>query len=283
MQFVLPTFAKLNLTLRVTGRRPDGYHDIVSTFLRIPSGEELWATPEPRGVGGDLIQIRDLDLDIPCENTVAKALRLAREAGSDVPWLWIEIRKSLHPGSGLGAGSGNAAAVLQWLAAWNTTLPWMDVARRTGADVPFLFSGLPMALVTGTGDCIEPLPPIHLRGVVVLPEWEVGTSGAYEALDAALNGKYPMDETQAREEADRILTALDVGERVGLLPNDFAPPLIKAHPQYEELFGLFEDMDALAWGITGSGSAAFAILRGRCDEPKWPGWVRQVLSLPPQP
>ena len=282
VRFVLPVFAKLNITLRVTGRRPDGYHDLLSTFLRIPSGESLLVEPSPPG-SKDAVELCGMDLQVRGEDSVSKALRLARELGADVPPLRVEVRKALYPGAGLGAGSGDAAALLQWLASERIETPWMEVARRTGADVPFLFSGLPAALISGTGERIEPLPSLCLRGLVAFPDWETGTADAYASLDAAYGGRYPMDEGAAREEADRVCCALDLGERVGLLPNDFLPPLMEARPQYEELFDLFDEMGALAWGLTGSGSAAFALLQARGEAMAWPAWVRQVLYLPPLP
>ena len=73
MRFVLPVFAKLNLTLRVTGRREDGYHDLMSVFLRVPSGETLFVTPNAET---DRVEMRGLDLTFEGENIVSKALRL---------------------------------------------------------------------------------------------------------------------------------------------------------------------------------------------------------------
>ncbi len=282
MRFVLPAFAKLNLSLRVTGRRPDGYHDLLSIFLRIPSGEALRVELLPAGAE-DRVEVLGMDLRLTGENVVARALRLAREAGADVPPLRVEVLKSLFPGAGLGGGSGNAAALLQWLASKDASGPWGEVARRTGADVPFLFSGAPMALVGGTGDRLEPLDPPRLSGLIVFPAWEVGTENAYASLDAALRGGYPKDETAARKEAEGILSALRENGRLGFLPNDFAPPLMEAHGQYRELFALFEGAGALAWGITGSGGAAFALTCGGGLDLEWPSWVRQALYLPPLP
>ena len=285
---MLPVFAKLNITLRVTGQRPDGYHDLVSAFLRIPSGETLFVTPLPPG-SGNVVEVQGMDLRLEedgakKENLVAKALRLAREAGADVPPLRVEIAKALYPGAGLGAGSGNAAALLQWLASEHPDISWLDVAHQTGADVPFLLSALPAALVSGIGDQMEPLDDApYVRGMVVFPEWEAHTANAYAALDAHYGGWYPLDEEEAREEWRDIWRALVFGEGVGLLPNDFLPPLMKVRPEYAELFDLFEDLGCLAWGLTGSGSAAFALLRLRTEPIRWPTWVRQVLYIPPMP
>ncbi|WP_208872703.1 hypothetical protein [Fretibacterium fastidiosum] len=84
MRFVLPAFAKLNLSLRVTGRRSDGYHDLLSIFLRIPSGEALRVELLPAGAE-DRVEVLGMDLRLTGENVVARALRLAREAGAEVP------------------------------------------------------------------------------------------------------------------------------------------------------------------------------------------------------
>ena len=99
MRCILPSFAKLNLSLRVTGRRGDGYHDLVSLVLRIPSGETLRVAKRPEPASGDLVKVKDMTLE--GENIVEKALRLARESGLSVPFLEVEIVKSLFPGSGL--------------------------------------------------------------------------------------------------------------------------------------------------------------------------------------
>ena len=162
MRVILPSFAKINLTLRVVNKRADGYHNLVSTFLKIPSGDVLYISESTAG-----IDIVNANIPISGENIVAKALRIARNEGFKIPPLNIKIHKSIPPGSGLGAGSGNAAAVLSWLKA-------EKVAAKVGADVPFLCSGKEMAIVSGIGENIESAPknslPVH--GVVAIPEWQ---------------------------------------------------------------------------------------------------------------
>ncbi|MCR5347402.1 MAG: 4-diphosphocytidyl-2C-methyl-D-erythritol kinase [Fretibacterium sp.] len=282
---MLPVSAKLNLTLRVTGRRDDGYHNLVSLFVRIPSAETIFVSPLSPDGTEDEIDVRGLDLRIVGENIVSRALRLARGAGASIPPLRAEITKALYPGSGLGSGSGNAAAVLRWLAAQYPVLSretWREIARRTGADVPFLFSGLSVAQAAGIGDQLRPLPPLALTAAVAFPDWDVGTENAYASLDSAYRDGYPMNEEGARAEMEDVFRALSEGRTVGLLPNDFLPPLVEAHPQYRTLFGLFEQAKALGWGITGSGSAAFVLFKGEGEEKTapvlaLPDWVRQVL------
>jgi 4-diphosphocytidyl-2-C-methyl-D-erythritol kinase len=150
---------------------------------------------------------------------------------------------------------------------------------KTGADVSFLFSGAPLALVSGIGEIIEPLDPLNIFASVVFPDWSVETKNAYSGLDRRDGNTYPLDEAAARTEAEELLRKLRKKERAGLLPNDFAPLLMEKFPNYGKLFGLFERSGYCAWGITGSGGAAFALsYEERTLPAEWPSWVRQVLS-----
>lgn len=262
MRLILPTFAKINLTLRVVNKRPDGYHNLVSTFKKIPSGDVLYISDST--VRADVVSA---NIPLKGENLVAKALRIAREEGFKIPYVNVKIHKSIPPGSGLGAGSGNAAAVLMLFGAER-------VAPKVGADVPFLCSGCDIAMVSGIGDHIESVyktPEIH--GVIAIPNWETETKSAYSELDAL---GYEMGIMLARTEARDIYYA-NAGRRVGLLPNDFLKVLLKNHPKYNELFRMFESSDAsYCWGVTGSGSAVFAVLRESVKF-KWPDYVKHVL------
>ena len=261
MRIILPTFAKLNLTLRVVNKRPDGYHNLVSTFMKIPSGDVLYISESTAG-----IDIVNANIPLKGENIVAKALRLAREDGFKIPYLNVKIHKSIPPGSGLGAGSGNAAAVLTLFGAER-------VAPKVGADVPFLCSGHDCALVSGIGDHIEPVKTYYeVHGVIAIPNWETETKAAYQELDAQ---GYEVGIMLARTEAKDIYHA-NAGRKVGLLPNDFLKVLLKDHPKYNELFRIFQRADAYCWGITGSGSAAFAVFK-ESVKIEWPDYVKHVL------
>ena len=260
MRIILPTFAKLNLTLRIINKRRDGYHNLVSTFLRISSGDVLYISESTSGT-----DIVTANMHLPGENIVSKALRIAREEGFRIPPLNVKIHKSIPPGSGLGAGSGDAAAVLQWLGA-------EKVAAKRGADVPFLCSFMSIALVSGIGEHIEPVKEHEPHGVIAIPEWETSTKEAYDELDAM---GYEVDTMLARTEQRDIYHA-NAGRKVGLLPNDFLKVLLKKHPKYNELFRMFDKAGADAWGVSGSGSAAFAVLN-KSAVFSWPGYVKHVL------
>lgn len=277
MNFILPSAAKLNLSLRVTEKREDGYHDIVSLFLRLPPVETL-SIARGADLNSDSARVRGAEIE--GENIVSRALRSARDEGFDVPFLDVEITKALPPGSGLGAGSGNGAAILSWLAKGDGGPAWRNAARRTGADVPFLFSGHALALASGTGEILEPLEPLELHAAVIFPDWSVGTENAYAQLDCRHKDGYALDGAAARAEADELCRKLRGKEKIGLLPNDFAPLLMDKFPDYDKLFDVFDKGGASAWGITGSGGAAFALFYKAPNllAFPWPSWVKLVLS-----
>ncbi|MDR1732443.1 MAG: 4-diphosphocytidyl-2C-methyl-D-erythritol kinase [Synergistaceae bacterium] len=279
VRFLQPCGAKINLSLRVTSLRPDGYHNILSLFLRLPSAEMLSISPASEG-DSDKISVRGMEIE--GENIVTRALRLAREAGVDVPFLEVEISKTLPPGSGLGAGSGNGAAMLRWLCGIvDDDRLWREIALKTGADVPFLFSGVSLARVSGAGEELKPLDPVALHVWVVFPDWSVGTENAYARLDHWYKNRYPLDEAAAQEESRMLLRRLRHREPIGFLPNDFAPELLEKFPEYKEIFSVLEKSGSCAWGITGSGGAAFALFY---DAPSplrspWPRRVQRVFSV----
>ena len=260
MRIILPSYAKINLTLRVINKRSDGYHNLVSTFMRIASGDVLYISES--STGRDVVTA---NIPLQGENIVAKALRIAREDGFKIPPLRVEIHKSIPPGSGLGAGSGNAAVVLWCVGAER-------VATKVGADVPFLASGLSIASVSGIGEHIEPMKTVTPHGVIAIPDWDTSTKEAYAELDAM---GYEVDTMLARTEMRDIYHA-NAGRKVGLLPNDFLKVLVKKHPKYNELFRMFEQAGADAWGVSGSGSAAFAVLN-KPTAFTWPSYVKHVM------
>jgi 4-diphosphocytidyl-2-C-methyl-D-erythritol kinase len=165
--------AKLTLSLRVTGVRPDGYHDIDAEMVSLDLHDSLVIEPgtgltvhtEPPAATGPG--------EVPSgpDNLVAKALAaLGREHR-----VWLT--KRIPPGAGLGGGSSNAAAVLRW--AGRTDL---DLAARLGADVPFCVVG-GRARVRGIGESVDPLPYEERRFVLLLPPFGVNTAAVYRAWD----------------------------------------------------------------------------------------------------
>lgn len=261
MIFHRPCSLKINLSLSVFGRRADGYHDISSLFMRFRSPESLVIDTEA---------LRDavccLGADIPGENILTRAITSLRRAHPDrMPGaLSVCIHKQIPAGTGLGAGSGNAAALIDWARAeWGMDLD-ESLAASLGADVAFLASGCVAAHAEGIGDIIEDAGAAPcLDAVILFPEWRSSTPAAYAELDALRDSgdiKTPLltlDEARCRSE--EVISSLRRGIPAGLLVNDFLAPALAKHPCMADLFSLAERSGALAWGMCGSGSSLFAI------------------------
>ena len=159
----------------------------------------------------------------------------------------------------------------------------MRAASKVGADVPFLCSYASLALAQGAGELVTPLKRdlSALLALVVIPEWRCQTPEMYKKADAFYAGVWPKNVADAQDEAASLLVRLCSGEFCGLLPNDFTPVLLNECPQYQELFQIFERQRAVAWGISGSGSAAFALWREAVPrfEPELP-WIEDTYIFP---
>lgn len=256
---VLDSFAKVNLTLRITGKFENGYHKLCSVFYRIGPAETLTIKA---GIEDNVrVRLNGVPLRMEGRNLVLKALDAARKKlGIDIPPLDMLLEKSVPPGTGMGAGSGNAAALLTFL---ESEYPGaLSAASSVGADVPFFCGRHLLTLSSGIGDVLKPLefkggePPVT---VCVIPPFRTSTPGMYNAFDAAHPSFRSISQAEAEKEAQSILQKISVGEHVGLLPNDFSEILIPMHPEYAGIFAAMQEMGAYAWGISGSGSSAFGL------------------------
>ena len=169
MTVKLTASAKLTLTLRITGVRPDGYHLIDAEMVSLALADTLTISPDADVMSCDGPFAHGTPVD--SSNLVARALKLAgRSAG-------VHIHKAIPHGGGLGGGSSNAAAVLRWAG-------YSDIAGSAaiGADVPFCLVG-GRARVRGIGELVEPLPFVAMKITLVIPPIAISTPAAYHAWD----------------------------------------------------------------------------------------------------
>ncbi len=285
--------AKLNLSLAVLGRRPDGFHEIESLVVPVSLHDTVHvrATVAPgihlRVRFGGRLATRigaPLAVDVPTDGTnlVVRAARmLADEVGIDVdrgPGLEIDLVKRIPSGSGLGGGSSDAAAVLRAaLQAWNIALPCDRLAAigaRIGSDVPLFFAG-GAALVAGRGERIEPavgIPALH--AVIARPAEGLSTAAVYGRC---------VPEPDRRGQAAALAAALAAGRFRGALPllhNSLEAPAREMCGAVRLLLTQFERAGAPRPLLTGSGSACFALVRSvgearrlaaQLDAAGWPG------------
>jgi 4-diphosphocytidyl-2-C-methyl-D-erythritol kinase len=249
---------KINLTLRVLSRRPDGYHEIISLFWKKKGIEGLTIQPHDNENIGDVLDVSGMKVN--GENILFKALRWARDR-SLIPPLRMCLTKEFLAGSGIGAGSGNAAALMMYLKAHCGLEIENDSLSSVGADVPFLAGDADLALVEGLGEKIRPQVPLKgLRWVIGFPYWGSDTSAAYRGIDdLRREAKVSLCPEEYKTEAVEILRKLRAGQAAGLLPNDFLEVVSKGRPEYFRAFETAESSGALAWGLSGSGSAFFMV------------------------
>ncbi|MGE4506017.1 MAG: 4-(cytidine 5'-diphospho)-2-C-methyl-D-erythritol kinase [Desulfovibrionaceae bacterium] len=252
--------AKLNLFLKITGRRDDGYHELDTLFFRLEEPcDVLEFAPGPRGSGLELTcpipGLRDED------NLAHRAYSAFASATGFAPDVKLSIRKNIPSGAGLGGGSSDAAAVLAYLnaRAGSAALPgprFLALGARLGADVPFFLMDGP-ARATGIGEKLVPFA-VDFSGLTLLvacPDAHVNTAWAYRAFDRA---------TQAGE---RFLTSLDAGNNrpVPASPpmflNDFEPVVFREFPEVAAIKELFIRAGAAAAAMSGSGAGVFALFR----------------------
>lgn len=241
--------AKLNLSLRILSKRPDGFHEIDTLMVKLPGlADEITITPAEK------FSFTCSDPTLPTDggNLVVKAVEaLAAKTGQSLDFD-IRLEKRIPHGAGLGGGSSNAATVLLAL---NGQLEnpvsaeeLHDLAAELGSDIPFfLYAGA--ARCTGRGEIIEAAPaPPELPVVLFKPGFSVPTPDAYrDCLDAE-----PLPGIR--------YTAQEYG---GLtLVNDLEKPVFAKHRYLAELKDwLLNRRDTKAVLMSGSGSTMFAILR----------------------
>lgn len=254
MALILPAYAKLNLTLDVTGRRPDGYHEIDSVMQTISLHDLLWI---------ERTDCRVFDVvgtPIEGENLVLKAARALEGHVSRALPFTIRLFKRVPMGAGLGGGSADAAAFLK---AANllydlklTPAELIEIATGVGQDVPFLLSG-GTTRATGLGSTLSPLPPVPStwRFLVVCPPVQIPTRAVYEAVD----GSGP-----SARRTPELVAALGVGGDLRLFGNDLEPASRKLFPQLDDAFnGLHRVVRGLT--MSGTGAALFAAFPRRAD------------------
>jgi 4-diphosphocytidyl-2-C-methyl-D-erythritol kinase len=254
----LPAFAKINFSLRILGRRPDGYHEILTVLQTISLHDTLRIT----AMGGSHLVLSCDDLSVPAgaENIVIRAARALQKQCAPDKGAYIRLEKRIPSAAGLGGGSSDAAVTLLALAnLWDTPVSegeLLEIAGNLGADVPFFFHG-GTALATGVGKDIDELPdpPRETFLLVVKPKASISTANAYSALKAR---------SLTTVEAKTILSSshkskfLDNSDSEAL-QNDFEEVVFSLEPEIGRAKAALLKAGARVAMLAGSGSAVFGI------------------------
>jgi 4-diphosphocytidyl-2-C-methyl-D-erythritol kinase len=249
--------AKINLFLRVTGRRGDGYHELDSVFLPISLADEIRLEIRAADESSVTVNCNLPELARSRNNLAARAAHSFMKEFDLVAEVSIGLEKRIPVGAGLGGGSSDAATTLCMMAAAARLTDDESAGRlrrlalSLGADVPFFLDPQP-SRVTGIGEriaAIEGVPVIPI--VIAVPPFEVSTAAIFRALEpTAWSGAAP---------ADHIASILRGDISADVMVNDLAAVAIARFPEIRRLKGLLEDSGARAAQMSGSGGAVFGV------------------------
>jgi 4-diphosphocytidyl-2-C-methyl-D-erythritol kinase len=209
--------AKLTVSLRVTGVRPDGYHLIDAEMVTVDLVDTLTFDD---GDGLEVEGATGLPVPGDDDNLVRRALCLLDRRAQ------VRLTKRIPAGAGLGGGSADAAAVFRWAGVYD-----VDLAASLGADVPFCLTG-GRARVTGIGERIEPLPRVDRVFTLLTPPLGCSTPAVYRAWD-------------------------DLGGPTGPGPNDLEPAALAVEPRLAEWRDRLGEATGERPVLAGSGSTWF--------------------------
>lgn len=245
--------AKLNLSLRVLGKRPDGFHEIDTLMVKLPAlADELTFTPAAEFA----FHCDDPTIPGDAQNLVVKAVRAFESATGTQAKVSVSLKKIIPHGAGLGGGSSDAATTLLGINQLHGhplgVAALHDLAATLGSDIPFFLSA-GASRCTGRGERIEPVPsPPVLRVLLLKPSFSVPTPDAYGRWQDSL-------ELPGIRYTPQNLTDIS-------LRNDLERPVFQKHRFLAELKQwLLERRETTAALMSGSGSTVFAVLNPKAD------------------
>lgn len=251
-------YAKVNLTLDVLGKRDDGYHDLQSVMQTISVRDDIEIDI---GTGKPWMLKCTME-GIPTDerNLAWKAAKLYLDTiKKDPDGLEIRITKRIPVEAGLGGGSADAAAVLRALNRhYGNPLSIAALAELgsfVGSDVPFC-TICGTAMVEGRGERLRKLPDIpDCLFVICKPDFSISTPALYQKLDEKPIPKHPNN-----QQMESALIAGDLGKVCENIYNVFDPVVTEDHLELNYIKSIFNSYGAVAYQMTGSGSAVFAIV-----------------------
>jgi 4-diphosphocytidyl-2-C-methyl-D-erythritol kinase len=231
--------AKVNLGLEVVGRRPDGYHDLVTILHEVDLADELSFEE-----AAELTLVSEPVLGNPEDNLVLRAAKLLGEAGGSQRGATVRLTKRIPVAAGLGGGSSDAAATLRGLNdLWRLGASLSDLhalASRLGSDVPFFLTG-GTCLATARGDALQPLPDPDLALVLaVLP---TDLADKTRRLYAALRPEDWSDGERVGAVAERIRSGESLAGRA--FPSAFTRAARELFPAVADVFSAFHAVGAV--------------------------------------
>jgi 4-diphosphocytidyl-2-C-methyl-D-erythritol kinase len=271
-------YSKLTLTLRVVGRREDGYHELEALAISVADPHdvvEVEAVPHPGGITFDLVG-ETKSVPVGASNLAVRAGEaLMLRAGRSGHGVRMTLRKKIPAGAGLGGGSADAAAAIsaihRLLEVEIDEAGIREVGASIGSDVPFCLAG-GAAWMRGRGELLEPVAlPAGLPVLVAIPPYQLATAEVYAAWDELGGPRY----TRAVDAPDAIAPF------AATLANDLEPAAEAVEPRLAEFRAALEEVVRAPAVLAGSGSAYAVLPDGSHDRvTSLARKVRRALKVP---
>lgn len=253
MKMIVFPKAKINLGLRITGKRPDGYHDIETIFYPVGLSDALEYVVPIHQMNSDHLIVTGISTGSdPEENLIIKMLKKLREKYS-IPYLKIHLHKAIPIGAGLGGGSSDAAYFLKIInRCFNLAIDLQElknISLNLGSDCPYFIDATP-SYATGRGEILEPVRDV-LNGYYLFllnPGVGISTREAYQNC-------HP-------EKPSSILSELidhPVHEWKDIIKNDFEEYAFKKHPVISNIKDELYNSGAVFSLMSGSGSSVYGV------------------------
>ena len=255
------SFAKINLSLHILGKRPDNYHEIHTVLQAVSLHDTLnFVTTS---AGPIAFTCDDASIPVDDSNLVVKAAKSLQERFRVTSSCKIHLTKRIPVRAGLGGGSSNAAITLLALTRlWElpaTSQDLLEMAANLGADVPFFIEG-GIALATGIGTDLTPLPDLpQQRLLIVAPAVTVSTTTAYEALKAPALTTSDSVSILAISRTQAIFSDSRPWALCDHLENDFERVIFDMVPEIRRVKEALIQAGARCALLAGSGSSVFGI------------------------
>ena len=256
----IPAYAKINLSLDVVGRRPDGYHLVrmIMQTLQLHDDIELSETEE----AGVHLETDCPDLPVDGSNLVVRAAERMLKEFAPEKGVYIRLAKKIPLSAGLAGGSTDAAAVLRGMnSLFSLRLDSRELCQigvELGADVPFCVCG-GTALSEGIGEILTPVPPLPECAIVLAkPRIPVSTADIYHRFDQQTEVDHPDIDGQRK-----ALLKGDLNGVVRHMKNVLEPVTAGLHPEIHAIRKRLLEMEALGARMSGSGPTVFGLFSNK--------------------
>lgn len=247
--------AKINLTLGVLGKRPDGYHEVEMVMQSIELHDCLEFSPAPGGIS---LMVEGDGIPAGEQNLVYRAAECLRSYGGIRQGINIRLKKYIPVAAGLAGGSADAAATLTALnQIWRVGLSLsglMKLGEQLGSDIPFCLLG-GTALARGRGERVTPLPACPSLGVILVkPPFGLSTAHIYQS--------YKQEASSHKPDHRGMIGAIENSDGPAIcshLVNMLEPVAIKLHPEIATVKGKLLQAGAMGVLMSGSGPTVFGL------------------------